>query len=260
MSINLTKKQLSKYKTWGQFFPDKKVKLNKLPYDYRWTSLMESLFNDPRCANIENKLSSELETDIDVIIYPPPELVFNALTLTTFNKVTTVIVGQDPYFSEDQAMGLSFSVPLNTDIPSSLNNIYSNQLKFGHITKKPSHGNLEFWALQGCLMLNSSLTVKHGAENKNCHQNIWRWFTNAILKYISNEKENIMFVLWGKDAYDKMALIDLDKHEVTCSSHPSGLSYTKPMGNEPAFFNCDHFGKINMHLISKSIEPIVWQL
>ncbi len=260
MPINLTTEELSKYKTWGEFFPDKKVSLKKLPYHHSWDKLMEKLFSDPRCTNIESKLSAELEDDINVIIFPPPELLFSALILTPFDKVSVVFIGQDPYFSKGQAMGLCFSVPHQTDTPSSLKNMYENQLKFNIIKKRPKHGNLEFWALQGCLMINSSLTVKEGPENKICHQNQWRWFTNAIITYISQNKENVIFALWGNDAYNKMCLIDLDKHEVTASSHPSGLSYTKPMQNEPAFIACNHFGKINTYLEKNNKEPIVWQL
>lgn len=260
MKLNFSVDDYKKYKTWGQFFPDKKVKLNKIPYDRSWCPIMEKLLNDPRCANIEAKLSSELEEDIDVMIYPPPELLFNSLLLTKFDKLSVVIFGQDPYFSIEQGMGLSFSVPHGKDVPVSLDNVYKNQLKFNRIKKKPTHGNLEFWALQGCLMLNSSLTVKDGSDNKNCHQNNWRWFTNALVKYISDNKDNVVFVLWGKDAYDKMPLIDLDKHEVTASSHPSGLSCSKNMGNEPAFNDCDHFGKINNYLKKSNKTEIVWQL
>lgn len=259
MKINLNKETLSKYKSWGEFFPDKKVSLKKLPYHHSWNKIMEKLFDDPRCLNLEKKLTAELEEDINVVIYPPPELVFNFALLTSFDKTSVVIIGQDPYFNSDQAMGLSFSVPHDVDVPSSLNNIYTNMLSFNRIKKKPNHGNLEFWAIQGCLMLNSSLTVKDGADNKNCHQNHWRWFTNSLIKYISDEKENVIFVLWGKDAYDKMPLIDLDKHDVTTSSHPSGLSCNKPMGNSPAFVKCDHFGKINEYLEKTNREPIVWQ-
>lgn len=260
MKLNLCSEEYSKYKTWGQFFPDKKVNLKKIPYHRSWCSIMEKIFEDSRCANIEAKLSAELEENIDVVIYPPPELLFNSLLLTTLDKLSVVIIGQDPYFSKGQAMGLSFSVPHGVSVPSSLENIYKNQLKFGKINKKPTHGNLEFWALQGCLMLNSSLTVKDGPDNKNCHQNNWRWFTNAIIKHISDVKENVAFVLWGKDACDKINLIDLDKHEVITSSHPSGLSCAKPMGNSPAFNDCDHFGKINTYLKKSKVMPIVWQL
>lgn len=260
MKLNLSTQDHLKYKTWGQFFPDKKVNLRMLPYHRSWCDVLEKLFADPRCASLEAKLSAELEEDIDVIMYPPPELLFNALLLTPLDKVSVVVFGQDPYFNKGQAMGLSFSVPHGENIPSSLDNVYRNQLKYERIKKRPKHGNLEFWALQGCLLLNSSLTVKDGADNKNCHQNNWRWFTNAIIKYVSDTKDNVVFVLWGKDAYDKMPLIDLDKHEVVTSSHPSGLSCAKSMGNNPAFNNCDHFGKINGYLEKAHKEPIVWQL
>lgn len=260
MKTNLNVDDYKKYKTWSEFFPNKKVKLNKIPYDVSWKPMMKKLFADPRCKNIEEKLSEELEANENVCMYPPPELLFNSFMLTSFDKVSVVIFGQDPYFSPNQAMGLAFSVPCDQDIPSSLDNVFKNQIKFNRIQKKQPHGNLEYWASQGCLLLNSSLTVKDGPKYKNCHQNDWKWFTNAIVQYISDEKDHVVFSLWGKDACNKMSLIDLEKHQTTRSSHPSGLSCAKPMGVEPAFNNCDHFGKINEYLKNKSKPEIIWQL
>lgn len=268
MTLELNNEKYSKYKTWGEFYPNKVVNLKKLNYHRSWADLFDKLFADERFKNLEAKLSSELEDDSDVIIHPAPELVFNSFFLTPLDKVSVVFIGQDPYFSHSklggrivhQAMGLSFSVPHGTEVPSSLQNVYRNMVKYNVIKKKPTHGNLEFWALQGCLMLNSALTVKDGPDNKNCHQNNWRWFTNAVIKYISDNKKGVVFVLWGKDAYDKMSLIDLDEHEVIASSHPSGLSCNKTMGKEPAFDDLDHFNKINEYVKKAGKEPIVWQL
>jgi uracil-DNA glycosylase len=251
---------LQNYKSWGEFFPNAKVELNKIPYHKSWKTIMEKLFNHQKCKRLEEALSLELTNDIDVVIYPPPELLFNAFLLTKVKKVSVVIIGQDPYFNEDQAMGLSFSVPHDTDIPSSLVNIFNNLKKYNHIDKKPTHGNLENWASQGCLMLNSSLTVKQGTENKNCHQNLWKFFTDGIIKYISENKTNVIFVLWGSNAFEKMELIDLDNHEITASSHPSGLSASKKMKNEPAFNNCDHFGNINKYFEKNNLKIIDWNL
>jgi uracil-DNA glycosylase len=121
-----------------------------------------------------------------------------------------------------------------------------------------SHGNLEFWALQGCLMLNTALTVLRG--KKFCHAKVWQWFTDKVIKYLSAHKDRIIFVLWGSPAYSKINLIDQDKHEVIISSHPSGLSCNKPMKEYPPFDDVDHFGDINK-LFRKWGEPeIIWQL
>ena len=197
-------------------------------------------------------------------MYPLPELLFNAFHLTHLTNLSVVIIGQDPYFNSEeigetycpQAMGLSFSIPVDIAIPSSLQNIYKNLITYKHIEEMPKHGNLESWALQGCLMLNSSLTVLDGSNNKNCHQHIWKWFTDEIIRYISNNTEKVVFVLWGNDALNKMPMIDLDKHEVVVSSHPSGFSVDKPLKNYPSFKDCDHFGKINDYL-KKLGKPVV---
>ena len=131
--------------------------------------------------------------------------------------------------------------------------IYKNLLKYGHIEKIPEHGCLDYWAYQGCLMLNTSLTVIDG--EKNCHSNEWKWFTDKIIEEISNKLNNIVFVLWGGEAYKKIELIDLDKHHVIISSHPSGLSANKEFKSYPAFVNQDHFGIINSYLKDK----IIWR-
>jgi len=159
-----------------------------------------------------------------------------------------------------QAMGLSFSVPYNFAIPSSLQNIYKNLQKYGHIRKIPNHGNLSFWATQGCLLLNTSLTVYEGADNKNCHQSIWTKFTDNIIKYISDTNDYVVFVLWGAHAMSKCKFIDLDKHDAIISSHPSGLSADKPLSNYSSFNTYDHFGQINKLLQKHNKKPIIWQL
>jgi uracil-DNA glycosylase len=181
-------------------------------------------------------------------------------------KTRVVILGQDPYFNYElhdgekipQAMGLSFSVPDGFKIPSSLVNIYKNLKKYNHMDIIPTHGNLTNWANQGCLMLNTSLTVKDG--EKNCHQHIWNWFTNQIIEYISLNIDHVVFILWGGNAYEKVELIDKTKHMMIISSHPSGLSANKPMKEFPAFFNEDCFGKTNEQLKKWGYEEIDWKL
>ena len=205
-------------------------------------------------------------TDGKIKIYPYPNLLFNAFILTPLSNVKVVILGQDPYHCNEihhdkiipQAMGLSFSVPKGMKIPSSLQNIYKNLLKYKHIEIKPNHGNLSFWAYQGCLMLNTSLTVQHSYPNS--HSKYWLPFTDKIIKYISNKLNNIVFVLWGNPALNKLNLIDQNKHKIIISSHPSGLSYNKKLKNYDSFENTDHFGEINKYLKEKNKKQIIWQV
>ena len=157
-------------------------------------------------------------------------------------------------------MGLSFSVPYGIKIPSSLQNIYKNLIKYKHINKMPKHGNLISWAYQGCLLLNASLTVVHGKENKNCHAQNWRSFSNKLIRYISNECKNVVFILWGAFALKKARFIDEDKHKIIISSHPSGLSYNKPLRTHQPFCNQDHFGIANKYLVENGRKPIIWRL
>jgi len=259
MTLFLSQKNLASQTTWLEKFPKSEVDLKQIKYHKSWKGLFNNLFADERMKRTHEVLSKAVEGTNEVPMYPPPELLFNTFCLTPFEKTKVVILGQDPYFNTDEAMGLSFSVPNDKTIPSSLQNIYRNLQKNDHIKFAPKSGNLEFWALQGCLLLNTSLTVLHGDSNKNCHQNVWRWFTDKIIKYISDNKDNVIFVLWGGNALEKMNLIDLDKHEVIISSHPSGLSASNPLKSHPAFNAFDHFGKINSILKKWNMDGIVWQ-
>lgn len=155
-------------------------------------------------------------------------------------------------------MGLSFSVPVGIPIPSSLKNIYKNAMDFGQFYRYPEHGNLEFWAFQGCLMLNTALTVQKG--HKNSHASIWNDFTDKIIKKLSDEKEGLVFVLWGAPALSKLSLIDTSKHNTVISSHPSGLSNNNKLGKYPSFSSIDQFGTINTFLKKSGKEEIIWQI
>ena len=169
----LSKSTYKKFPSWGKKYPDGTVSLKTLEFDRSWKPMMKMLSADPKFEITEKELTKEINNDINVIIHPAPDFLFNAFKLTDLSKVKVVIIGQDPYFKNEngvhQAMGLSFSVATGLQIPDSLQNIYKNLLKYKHITKIPNHGNLEFWALQGCLMLNTSLTVLDGSDNKNCN-------------------------------------------------------------------------------------------
>lgn len=269
----LDKKRYSKVENWYNFYRNNKS-LYDLLYDPSWTILFANLKKFPKFKKIDEKLRQLIKNNSKIKIYPFPSFVFKAFSVTTADQLKVVIVGQDPYFnceyihndSEEnnntityvpQAMGLSFSVPHGIKKPSSLINIHENLVKFGHIKKKPASGNLWYWAYQGVLLLNTALTVIDG--QKKSHSSLWEWFTDYIIKYISDNMKGIIFVLWGGDAYSKISLINQDLHYTIISSHPSGLSVNKQFKNYPAFADEDHFGKINEILQNTNRTPILWE-
>ena len=276
----LSKKKYSRYEDWDEYFgfenkenkenKEDKIDFTKVVVDNTWYNIINGLISDPRMNLIKREIIKTINLSENYTnIFPFPKLVFNAFLQTPLDIIKVVFIGQDPYFNYEeyknsdsirlcpQAHGLSFSVPIDCAIPPSLHNIFKNLLKFKHIKSYPKHGNLTFWALQGCLMLNSSLTVV--LNKANCHASYWRWFTDNIIKYLSDNCENLIFVLWGGDAYNKIAFIDSDKHKVIVSSHPSGYSADKPFRCFPSFNSFDHFGEINKYLIKYNKIPILWE-
>lgn len=181
-------------------------------------------------------------------IYPPANLIFNAFDTTPFDKVKVVILGQDPYHGTGQAMGLSFSVPKGIALPPSLKNIYQ-EIHTDVGLDIPKSGDLTYRAEQGVLLLNAILTVR--ANTPASHQQIGRQqFTDAVIQHISNEKEHVVFMLWGNFARGKKILIDTTKHLVLEAPHPS------PFSVHSGFFGCKHFSKANDYLEKNAIEPI----
>lgn len=184
-------------------------------------------------------------------IYPAKEEVFNAFNFTSFEKLKVVIIGQDPYHGPNQAHGLSFSVNNGVKIPPSLKNIFK-ELNSDLGIDIPSNGNLTNWAKQGVLLLNATLTVKESEPGS--HQKMgWETFTDAVIQTISKEKSHCVFLLWGNFAKSKVNLIDLEKHLVLQSAHPSPLA-------RGGFFGNHHFSKTNAYLQSKGQTPINWSL
>lgn len=253
-------KEEYKYKSWKDKFKNKKI-IIKIDNVLSWDKFLKEILDDTEkdFSEIEDKLNDSLIKKKN--IYPYPDLLFYAFRCSPYKDLKVVILGQDPYFNYEhvpQATGLSFSVPDGVKIPSSLNNIYKNMIKYKVIKKFPKTGNLEHWANQGCLMLNASLTVEE--KNPNVHYKLWKWFTDGIIKKISDEKKNIIFVLWGAFATKKKYLIDDKKHHILISSHPSGLSCNRPMKQYPAFMNYNHFGEINKLLKKNNKKEIIFDL
>jgi len=188
-------------------------------------------------------------------VYPPAKFVFNAFELTPFDKVKVVVLGQDPYHGPGQAHGLSFSVPEGVKPPPSLQNIYKELesdlggLKFGNLVSK--NGSLEEWARQGVLLLNATLTVR--AHQAGSHQKKgWEHFTDAVIQSLSQKREHLVFILWGRYAQDKGKVIDKTKHLIIQSAHPS------PFSAYNGFFGSKPFSQTNDYLEKYGINKIVW--
>lgn len=184
-------------------------------------------------------------------IYPPAPKIFSAFDNTPFNEVKVVIIGQDPYHGPNQANGLCFSVSDGINLPPSLQNIYREiQQDLNIIT--PASGNLERWAKQGVFLLNDVLTVQRGTPASHKGRG-WEIFTDAVIQKISDQKEHVVFLLWGSYAQKKGAIIDSSKHLVLKSGHPSPMS-----ANRGYWFGNKHFSKTNTYLESLGLKPIMW--
>ncbi len=216
-----------------------------------WKQVLKQEFNKPYFQQIVTFLKTEKVQK--KTIYPPGQLIFNAFDQTPFEHVKVVILGQDPYHGPGQAHGLCFSVQDGVPPPPSLINIYKEIEADLGVGMSARHGNLTKWAKQGVLLLNAFLTVR--ANEPASHSKIgWEEFTNSVIKKISDEKQGVVFILWGKFAQQKQVLIDETKHFVLKAAHPS------PFSADKGFFGCRHFSKTNELLIQQGLEPIDWKL
>lgn len=214
-----------------------------------WKEALSGEFGKPYFAALSAKLHGEKAEG--KVIYPPGGLIFRAFELTPVDEVKVVILGQDPYHGPGQAMGLSFSVPDNVPAPPSLKNIFK-EIEDDLGVKMSGRPNLENWARQGVLLLNSILTVRQGEAAS--HSGIgWQMFTDAVISYLSANKKGIVFMLWGNYARGKKELIDQSRHHVLEAAHPSPLA-------RGAFFGCRHFSKANAILEAEGKSPIDWRL
>jgi uracil-DNA glycosylase len=218
--------------------------------DPSWKEILRDEFNKPYFEQIVHHL--KVEKAQGKIIYPPGPFIFNAFNTTPFDKIKVVILGQDPYHGPHQAHGLCFSVQNGVPPPPSLINIFK-ELHDDTGVQIPDNGNLTKWAEHGVFLLNASLTVRAGEPMS--HSKIgWATFTDTVIKRISEGKEHVVFMLWGKFAQEKRALIDEKKHCILRSVHPS------PLSASGGFFGCKHFSKANEYLASKGIDPVDWSL
>ena len=216
-----------------------------------WKEVLKEEFSQPYFQSIKQYLVKEKQSGQK--IFPPGSLIFNAFNSTPFEKVKVVVIGQDPYHGPRQAHGLCFSVMDGVPPPPSLENIFK-ELHTDIGMETPKSGNLQKWADQGVFLLNASLTVR--AHQANSHKDIgWHTFTDAVIQKLSDQRNGLVFLLWGGFAKKKISLIDELKHYVLTSGHPSPLS-----ANRGYWFGNKHFSKANELLEKQGIEPIDWSL
>jgi uracil-DNA glycosylase len=212
-----------------------------------WKQVLADEFEQPYFSVLTDFVRNEYKTHT---IYPPAKLIFNAFDQCPFNQLKVVILGQDPYHGPGQAHGLCFSVNDGIDFPPSLRNIFK-ELQNDVGKEIPRSGNLNGWAKQGVLLLNATLTVR--ANLAGSHQNKgWEQFTDAVINKINEQKQHVVFILWGNYAINKSKLIDQNKHLVLSSVHPSPLSASR------GFFGNRHFSKANEFLKLYGLEPVHW--
>ena len=213
-----------------------------------WKEVLSPLFEKPYFSQITAHLKTERA--LNRTIFPKGSLIFNAFNQTTFDEVKVVILGQDPYHNPGQAMGLSFSVPKEVKPPPSLVNIYKELNKDIGMPIQIT-GDLTKWATQGVLLLNAALTVR--ANEPASHSKIgWMDFTNDVIRIISEQKKEVVFILWGNFAQQKQVLIDATKHKILKAAHPS------PLSAHNGFWGCKHFSSTNQYLTQHNKTPIDW--
>ncbi|MFU9047091.1 uracil-DNA glycosylase [Acinetobacter tibetensis] len=226
-------------------------KLDKVQLDASWKYGLSDFLLSPQMDELRDFLVSEKQAQKE--IYPPSSLIFNAFNTTPLEQVKVVILGQDPYHGPNQAHGLSFSVQRGVALPPSLRNIF-HELHADIGVEIPRHGDLTHWAEQGVLLLNSVLTVEAGQPTSHQKRG-WENFTDHVIDVLNEQREHIVFILWGAYAQRKGQRIDPNKHLILKAAHPSPLA-----ANRGGFFGCKVFSKTNNYLKHNGIEPINWQL
>lgn len=223
---------------------------NRINLEAQWLSRLQDQFDADYMRSLADFLRAEKARGVR--IFPPGAEIFNALESTPFDRVKVVILGQDPYHGPGQAHGLCFSVAPGVPIPPSLLNIYK-ELESDLACRRPGHGHLAAWAEQGVLLLNSVLTVEAGKAASHQGKG-WERFTDRIVALLNEQRENLVFLLWGSYAQKKGSIVDESRHLVLRSAHPSPLSAHR------GFLGNRHFSQCNAYLKHSGQEPIEWQL
>ena len=216
-----------------------------------WTEVLRAEQAQPYFQDLQTRIA--MARAQGAIIYPPADKVFEALRLTPFEQVKVVILGQDPYHGAAQAHGLAFSVPIGTAVPPSLANIYKELATDIDGFQIPQHGHLQHWAEQGVLLLNTVLTVPEALAHAHASWG-WETYTDAIIRELSTQRSGLVFMLWGKHAQKKGAMIDRQRHLVLEAPHPSPLSVYR------GFYGCRHFSQANAYLTQHGQPAINWQV
>ncbi|WP_130802688.1 uracil-DNA glycosylase [Acinetobacter ihumii] len=225
--------------------------LAKVQLEQSWKYSLADFLLSPLMDTLRDFLVQEKQAQ--KVVYPPSKQIFNALNTTPLDQVKVVILGQDPYHGPNQANGLSFSVQRGMVLPPSLRNIF-HELNTDLGVPMSPHGDLTKWADQGVLLLNSVLTVEAGQPTSHQKRG-WEEFTDHVIDVLNEQREHIVFILWGAYAQRKGQRIDREKHLVLTAAHPSPLA-----ANRGGFFGCKVFSKTNNYLKQNGIEPIDWQL
>ncbi len=214
-----------------------------------WNPVLRGEFDKPYWAPLQEFVRADREHHV---VYPPPEDVFAAIHLTSYADTRVMILGQDPYHGPNQAHGLCFSVRRGVPVPPSLANMYK-ELHTDLGIEPRRHGNLEHWAIQGVLLLNTTLTVRAGQAGSHQGKG-WETFTDQVIRTVNDKTDPVVFILWGAAARKKKALIDSTRHVVIESAHPS------PLSAHNGFFGSRPFSRTNDALIARNRQPIDWQL
>lgn len=225
--------------------------LQRVRIDLEWKRVLESEFLSSYMHDLRMFLAREREQGKEV--FPPGPEMFSAFNMTPFSKVKVVILGQDPYHGPRQAHGLCFSVRRGVQPPPSLINIYK-EIRSDLGIAPPRHGELTHWAEQGVLLLNSVLSVQAGLAASHQGRG-WETFTDAVIRVLNDEREHLVFLLWGNYAQRKGRFIDARRHLVLKAAHPSPLS-----ANRGGWFGCRHFSQANRYLEAHGVAPIDWSL
>lgn len=221
----------------------------QLHLNSEWQSILAEEIQKPYFSELLEKVELEYQNHS---CYPPKDLIFSALNQCSFSDTKVVIIGQDPYHGKGEANGLCFSVNDGVKIPPSLRNIFRELVNDLDSIFIPTSGNLESWANQGVLLLNATLTVREDLPNSHKHLK-WNVFTDAVIQKLSDEKQGLVFLLWGSFAHKKGLKINRDKHLVLECGHPSPMS-----ANQGKWFGNKHFSIVNSYLKSKGVQPINW--